>query len=99
MLLLTSDRSDHSMSTGEVRPDSRSESRLTHACHGVPEFSSAKSNSGFVASHGGPSLSKEELVWSATWGMSYNHSCCPHFGGITTFCRLGCAATRLAEPS
>jgi hypothetical protein len=63
-------RADHSTLTGEVRPDSGSEVRLTRAGHGLPEFSSARSNSGVVGSHGGRTLPKEGLVWSATWGMS-----------------------------
>src|SRR5258708_35737727 len=44
--------------------------RLTPAGYGFPEFSSARSNSGSVGSHGGRTLSKEGLVWSAAWGMS-----------------------------
>ena len=63
-------RSDHPMLTGEVRPDSDSKGRLIRAGHGFPEFSSARSNSGFVGSRDGRTLSKEGLVWSAIWGMS-----------------------------
>jgi hypothetical protein len=61
-------RPDHSMLTGEVRPDSGSGGRLIRAGHGFPEFSSARSNSGFVGSHGGFTLPNEGLVWSATLG-------------------------------
>jgi len=63
-------RSGHSMLTREVRPDSGSEGRLTRAGHGFPEFNSTRSTSGFVGNHGGRTLPKEGLVWSATWGMS-----------------------------
>jgi FixJ family two-component response regulator len=63
-------RSDHSMLKGKVRPDSGSGDRLTHAGHGLPQFSSPSSNSGSVGSRGGRTLPKEGLVWSVTSGMS-----------------------------
>jgi hypothetical protein len=41
---------------------------------GFPEFSSARSNSGFVGGLGEGTFPKDGLVWSATWGMSIYNS-------------------------
>ena len=42
-------RANHSMLTGEVRPDSDAEGRLTRLGHGLHEFRPTRSNSGVVA--------------------------------------------------
>jgi hypothetical protein len=52
-------RANDSMLTGEVRPDSDSEGRLTRLGHGLPEFRPAGSNSGVVGSRGGRILPKK----------------------------------------